>query len=73
MKETTMDIQQTLVNARIEQLQQAANDARRSHGDGPSRTSQPARIRLALGQWLVNFGMALMRGVQPRTIRADRY
>jgi nucleoside diphosphate kinase len=57
-----MELQQALVHARIDELNDAANDVRAARGSRRSPADEPGRIRMAVGLWLVDLGMTLVHG-----------
>jgi hypothetical protein len=57
-----MELQQALVNARIDEIRDAANDVRPGRADRADHAGSPGRLRLAVGLWLVDVGMTLVHG-----------
>jgi hypothetical protein len=62
MKETEMEFQHALVNARIDELNGAAEDVRANRVVRKPGSSEPGPLRMAVGLWLVDIGMTLVHG-----------
>ena len=59
-----MEMQQTLVDARIAELRECASDVHR-HDLNHKRTTRLTRMRIALGLWFVNMGLSLVHDGTP--------
>jgi hypothetical protein len=59
--------QQLIVDDRIRDIQQEADDARiaRTAHDATATSGRPGRVRLAVGRWLIDLGCRLTGGRPP--------